>query len=198
MSEPSAIRLPLACEALYLRDFMAPDDAWSLFHLLREDYDVEPGTLTLADGSEWREETGKLMFVEPRLADPSVFPAEHGRRAPWPTAIEALSRRVGAVTGCDHPVCVAIYYPDGRAGVDYHSDPPAFGDTRAIASISLGCERRFGIRDLEGQAEDYVMRLAHGSLLTMGPGFQDRYAHAILLEETCTEPRINLTFRCFG
>ena len=107
-------------------------------------------------------------------------------------------RRVGAVTGCDHPVCVAIYYPDGRAGVDYHSDPPAFGDTRAIASISLGCERRFGIRDLEGQAEDYVMRLAHGSLLTMGPGFQDRYAHAILLEETCTEPRINLTFRCFG
>jgi hypothetical protein len=32
----------------------------------------------------------------------------------------------------------------------------------------------------------------------MGERFQDRYEHALLADDHCTRPRLNLTFRRFG
>ena len=81
--------------------------------------------------------------------------------------------------------------------MDYHRDVSAFGDTSHIASISLGAERMFSLRELEtGEVCD--VHLAHGSLIYMGPGCQERYEHAVPADPGCGEARVNLTFRLFG
>lgn len=191
-------RLPLACEAYYQPEFLAAADAWTLFREIHDQYDIEPRELTLADGSFWQEAQGKLMFVAPRLVDPEVFPPEHGRRVAWTSSIEALGRDAAELTGTSYEVCVAIYYPSGETGMGFHYDPDAFGDTSSIASVSLGAERCFQVRSRETGDVALEMTLAHGSLVTMGQGFQDLYEHGIAIDETCRDPRINLTFRQFG
>ena len=193
-----ATALPEAVPAFYLPDFLAPEESKSLFDEIRAGYNIEPRTMTMADGSEWQQTTGKLMFVAPRLTDETLFPASHGRRVVWPASIEKIMQRAAAITGGTFEVCVAIYYLDGQAGVDFHADLPAFGDTSSIASVSLGAERVLTLRDQRDPSRQIPIKLAPGSLLHMGRGFQSRYEHALLPDPHCEEPRINLTFRIFG
>jgi alkylated DNA repair dioxygenase AlkB len=198
MSEARNTGLPPAADAAYHPGFLDGAAAWALFRELAEGYDLSPRTISLADGGEWREEIAKLMLVEPRLVDPAVFPAEHGRRTAWPASIEGLMKRTAAVSGVEYQVCVAICYPDGSAAMGFHADPEAFGDTDSIASVSLGAERLFAIRSREAPSRTWRLRLGHGSLFVMGAGFQEAYEHALLPEPGCGSPRINLTFRRFG
>ena len=190
--------LPLECESFYLPGFLTDDESQALFAELCDNYDLQPGTITLADGTEWQQTCGKLMFVEPRLIDPTLFPLAHGRRVAWPKTVEAVMERAAAITGTTYQVCVGIYYPDGKSGVDFHADPPAFGDTSSIASISLGAQRRLTLREQADHAKSIDILLERGSLLFMGERFQDRYEHALLADDHCTRPRLNLTFRRFG
>jgi len=94
-------------------------------------------------------------------------------------------------------VARCAYYANGSEGMDFHSDQPAYGDTSAIASLSLGVEREFVFRDIRS-GELYCLRLQPGSLLFMGQGCQEKYEHALAKDETCATPRLNLTFRKFG
>ena len=193
-----ATPLPLEASAYYLPAFLSADEGRALFEELDSGYDLQPRSITMADGESWREETGKLMFVAPRLTDTELFPAAHGRRVAWPDSIEKIMRRAAALTGRTYEVCVGIYYPDGRAGIDFHTDLPAFGDTTSIASVSLGAARVLTLRDRRDPALRLPVPLAPGSLLHMGDDFQARYEHALLPDPHCHEPRINLTFRVFG
>jgi alkylated DNA repair dioxygenase AlkB len=198
VSDPRETGLPPLGEAAYFPGFLDEAEAWALFRELAEGYDLSPRTITLADGTAWREAIGKLMFVEPRLVDPAVFPEEHGRRVAWPASVEQLMRRVAAEAGTEYQVCVGIHYPDGGVAMGYHADPAAFGDTDSIASVSLGAERCFAIRSRAEPSREWRLRLGHGSLFLMGAGFQAAYEHALLPEPECEAPRINLTFRRFG
>ncbi len=103
-------------------------------------------------------------------------------------------------------------YRDGRDYMGWHSDDEA-GVCGGIASVSLGRERRFTIREKPqiglaqadakpGPISSIV--LAHGSLLFMPRGFQQRYLHALpkapplalasrASGQACE--RLNLTFR---
>ena len=80
----------------------------------------------------------------------------------------------------------------------YHSDPSAYGNTDCIASVSLGAEREFLLRDQENPDETYSYLLENGSLIIMGEHCQEHYEHAVPPDPTCHAPRINLTFRKFG
>ena len=65
----------------------------------------------------------------------------------------------------------------------------------AIASLSLGAERKFQMRQKpKGAICD--LWLSHGSLLVMQPGFQEGWLHQLPKTKN-TEVRINLTFRPF-
>lgn len=192
------MRLPLSCEASYLPGFLSEEESWALFHEIYDNYDISPAAITTQNGTECPQEVGKLMFVEPRLTDPELFPLAHGRRVPWPRLLEDVMKRAAGITGTTYEVCVCIHYPDGNAGVAFHSDFPAFGDTSSIASVSLGAERRLALREKNDWSNEHVVQLGHGSLLFMGRHCQDRYEHALLMDEECKDPRINLTFRMFG
>eukprot|EP00929_Paragymnodinium_shiwhaense_P051780 TRINITY_DN26002_c0_g1_i1.p1 TRINITY_DN26002_c0_g1~~TRINITY_DN26002_c0_g1_i1.p1 ORF type:complete len:338 (+),score=57.33 TRINITY_DN26002_c0_g1_i1:142-1155(+) len=94
-------------------------------------------------------------------------------------------------------------YPDGRASIRWHGDDErCYGpaDSILIASVSLGAERLFELRPkpTKGQQPSERQRqlmLRSGSLLVMAGATQAHWQHAILADDTCEGPRINLTFR---
>ena len=95
-------------------------------------------------------------------------------------------------------VARCIYYKDGSEGADFPGDLPAFGPTSAVASLSLGAEREFVFRSTSDAARRFSIHLSPGSLLFVGEGCQEIYEHALLRNERCDKPRLNLTFRKYG
>lgn len=91
--------------------------------------------------------------------------------------------------------CLANLYHSGEEGMSWHSD-----DERelkrhgAIASLSLGADRRFSFRH-KVTKEKVDVQLKHGSLLIMTGVTQDHWKHQLPKSRKVTDPRINLTFR---
>ena len=84
-------------------------------------------------------------------------------------------------------------YRDGNDSVGLHADAePEMGPV--IASLSLGAERVFRLKDQNG-AVAFSERLPGGSLLIMAGGTQKSVKHEAPKEPRVTQPRINLTFR---
>lgn len=79
----------------------------------------------------------------------------------------------------------------------WHSDDEkALGKETAIASVSLGAERKFALRH-KGKRNDgpISVRLEDGSLLLMEGATQTFWQHSVPKTAKITTPRINLTFR---
>ena len=190
--------LGLNCTASYHAGYMPAPQADALFDLLRADPALTAPYVMQAAGTEHRVAFGKAIFLEPDLHAAATFPtAECSNQSTWPAPLGALAARLAADLGQNFQVCVAIHYATGTVDMGYHRDVSAFGDTSHIASISLGAERVFSLREIEtGQRCD--LPLAHGSLIYMGPGCQQRYEHAVPADPECDAPRVNLTFRLFG
>jgi alkylated DNA repair dioxygenase AlkB len=87
------------------------------------------------------------------------------------------------------------YYRDGRDSISWHSDDEKFlGPEPTIASISLGGERRFLLRNKETR-EKQEFQLGHGDLLVMHGRCQADWEHHVPKTAKAVDPRINLTFR---
>jgi len=63
-----------------------------------------------------------------------------------------------------------------------------------IASVSLGTERLFRLKSLNGLVV-FAERLPPGSLLIMAGQTQKNFKHEVPKEPGVKQPRINLTFR---
>ncbi|MFN3196019.1 MAG: alpha-ketoglutarate-dependent dioxygenase AlkB family protein [Chlorobiota bacterium] len=88
------------------------------------------------------------------------------------------------------------FYRDGNDSMGWHSDDEKeLGVNPAIASVSLGGERRFLIRERKDHKNKREITLKNGSLLIMKSGFQSRYQHSIPKTRKKVGERINLTFR---
>ena len=84
-------------------------------------------------------------------------------------------------------------YRHGNDSVGVHADAePEMGPV--IASLSLGAERVFRLKDKNG-AVAFSERLPGGSLLIMAGKTQQNFKHEVPKEPRVTQPRINLTFR---
>jgi alkylated DNA repair dioxygenase AlkB len=64
----------------------------------------------------------------------------------------------------------------------------------AIASVSLGAERRFAFKH-RADKETVSLTLEHGSLLVMRGETQQHWLHRLPPTRKVHTPRINLTFR---
>ncbi|PCK31188.1 alpha-ketoglutarate-dependent dioxygenase AlkB [Pseudoalteromonas piscicida] len=193
------MKLPLQCEAQYIQAFLSDKDEQTLFDWLNRHCDLDkPEAITLANGEQVEILPWKMMFVEPRLIDPDIFPQCHGRRQAWPPVIESIQQQLQQKSGIEFDVCVCIYYPNGEEYMDFHSDLPAFGPTDVIASLSIGAERTFQIRREQNHEEQLTLTLESGSLLIMGKGFQALYQHAVPRAPETLSARFNLTFRQFN
>lgn len=85
-------------------------------------------------------------------------------------------------------------YRDGNDSVGLHADAePEMGPI--IASLSLGAERRFRLRERRTGSIVFSEPLPHGSLLVMAGNTQKDFRHDVPKEPAVAAPRINLTFR---
>lgn len=84
-------------------------------------------------------------------------------------------------------------YRDGEDYCSKHSDDEdLFGANPTIASLSFGATRDFQIFQQNQLLDTYA--LEDNDLLIMGPGFQEKYMHAVP-KSKATSWRLNLTFR---
>jgi alkylated DNA repair dioxygenase AlkB len=193
------MKLDLNCNADYVGSFMTKAECNELYDdLLTYETLTTPFTLKLANGEQYQENYGKMMFIDRILFEEQRLPESiWGPTQIWSNKMTLIKNRVESYTGYQFETCVCIYYPNGNSGVDYHSDPVAFGDTTNIASVSIGAERIFHLREKETMKVNELL-LENGSLLIMGEGCQERYEHALPLNSIYKKARINLTFRKYG
>jgi alkylated DNA repair dioxygenase AlkB len=115
---------------------------------------------------------------------------------PWIEPVTQLKRAVEEHSGQTFNSVLLNYYRNGRDAMGWHSDDePELGLQPVIASISLGGERRFLLRQKRKGARSFGLSLAHGSLLLMHGDLQQRFQHALPRTLKSVDARINLTFR---
>jgi alkylated DNA repair dioxygenase AlkB len=155
----------------------------------------------------WRQEhlriAGKLRAI-PRLQcwmGDSV--SEYGYSGvrltpcPWHETVRTIHDRVADLSATTFNSVLINFYRDGQDSVAWHADDEAeLGDTPVIASVSLGAERIFELKQkYQTPAKKYKLSLRHGSLLIMGGTMQQHWLHQLPKEKGLLEARINLTFR---
>lgn len=114
---------------------------------------------------------------------------------PWTGDLIKIKSKVESLCGETFNTCLLNLYHDGTEGMGWHTD--AEKDLRknaAIASLSLGAERRFQFRHKEDK-DIISVKLEHGSLLLMKDPTQSHWKHRLPPMAKVKQPRINLTFR---
>ena len=115
---------------------------------------------------------------------------------PWTDELNQLRRLIQEQTDYRFNSVLANLYRDGQDSVGWHSDnEPELGTSPAIASLTLGAERRFCLRHKTHKEQVHQIQLAHGSLLLMAGETQQHWLHSLPKTKRPTKPRINLSFR---
>lgn len=160
---------------------------------------------SLIADSDWRQEEiivyGK-PYRQPRL---TAWYGEQGysysgiRLEPraWTPCLQAIRRRVEALTGQAFNSVLLNYYRDHNDKMGMHSDDEKeLGPQPAIASLSLGEARRFLLRHkTRKDLQTIKLLLPSASLLLMLGDTQRYWRHGINAERHPCGARVNLTFR---
>ena len=113
----------------------------------------------------------------------------------WTAELLELKSTVESLTAKKYNSCLLNLYHDGDEGMAWHSDDEkTLEPDGAIASLSLGAERKFSFRHQKTR-QVVSIQLEAGSLLVMHGVTQDHWHHALPKTKKVTRPRINLTFR---
>lgn len=92
--------------------------------------------------------------------------------------------------------CHANLYKDGSQYIGWHSDKEGdMVENSIIASVSIGQERDFQIRNNKKGSKIETIRLKSGSFVLMGGVMQKNYKHCVPKRKKQNGKRYNLTFR---
>ncbi|SMG43059.1 alpha-ketoglutarate-dependent dioxygenase AlkB family protein [Sphingobacterium psychroaquaticum] len=160
---------------------------------------------TLLENLAWKNDEavifGKHLYTKRKVAWYGDVPFEYSysgilkRALLWDKTLLEIKAVVEKETGERYNSCLCNLYHDGSEGMAWHSD--AEKDLKkhgAIASLTLGAERKFGFKHKQSK-ETVYFNLAHGSLLVMKDQTQDYWLHRLPPTTKPHGPRINLTFR---
>ena len=185
-------------EIYYDKNFLSPEEATTLFNVLRTK-------------CAWERRRASFNYAVPRdeayYGDPGtnyIYSRREYKPLAWIPELLSLKTRVEEATpgaaysnsglprlGYNAVLC--NLYRNGSDSVGLHADAePEMGPV--VASVSLGAERLFRLKGPNG-AVAFAERLPHGSLLIMAGKTQKNFRHEVPKEPTITDPRINLTFR---
>jgi alkylated DNA repair dioxygenase AlkB len=185
-------------EIYYDKNFLSPEEATTLFNVLRTK-------------CAWERRRSSFQHAVPRdeayYGDPGtnyIYSRREYKPLPWIPELLSLKTRVEGATpeaaysnsslprlGYNAVLC--NLYRNGNDSVGLHADAePEMGPV--IASVSLGAERLFRLKRQNG-AVAFAERLPHGSLVIMGGKTQKNFKHEVPKEPEVVQPRINLTFR---
>jgi len=113
----------------------------------------------------------------------------------WTTELLALKRIVEKESGETYNSCLLNLYHSGDEGMAYHTDAEKMlKKNGAIASLSLGAERKFSFKH-KAHKQRVDVFLERGSLLVMKEDTQTHWLHRLPPTKKVNTPRINLTFR---
>jgi alkylated DNA repair dioxygenase AlkB len=113
----------------------------------------------------------------------------------WTPELLELKAVVERISGRHFNSCLLNLYHSGEEGMAWHGDDEkTLEPNGAIASLSLGAERRFSFRHRETR-ETISIQLEPGSLLVMHGPTQTHWMHALPKSKKVLQQRINLTFR---
>ena len=113
----------------------------------------------------------------------------------WTKELLELKAIVEKESGETYNSCLLNLYHSGDEGMGYHSDgEKMLKKNGAIASLSLGAERKFSFKHRESKQRIDVL-LERGSLLVMKTTTQTHWLHRLPPTKKVNAPRINLTFR---
>ena len=114
---------------------------------------------------------------------------------PWTSELSQLKSLVEQQSGASFNACLLNLYHHGGEGMGWHSDDEkSLVKNAAIASLSLGAERKFSFKHKQTKQSVSIV-LESGSLLVMKEDTQTHWLHALPKTKKVSQPRINLTFR---
>ena len=154
---------------------------------------------------EWKNDQafiyGKLIITKRKVAwygdtDFEYTYSKTTKRAlPWTPELVELKKMIEDKTGEKFNSCLLNLYHNGDEGMAWHSDAEkVLKKNGAIASLSLGAERKFTFKHKETK-ETISLILENGSLLVMKGSTQTYWLHRLPPTKLISTPRINLTFR---
>ena len=160
---------------------------------------------TLLETIEWKNDEavifGKKILTKRKVAwygDENfeyTYSNSTKKAIPWTKQLLQLKKMAEEKTGEKFNSCLLNLYHDGSEGMAYHSDSEKdLKKDGAIASLSLGAERKFSFKHKETK-EKVELILEHGSLLVMKDETQSFWLHRLPPTKKVFTPRINLTFR---
>lgn len=160
---------------------------------------------TLTEQIAWQQRTITLFgktHLQPRLVawygDPGIryrYSGQTMEPEPWLPLLTTIRERCIERVGTAFNSVLCNLYRDGQDAMGWHADnEPELGPTPVIASISLGCVRRFDLRHRQSRVTHQLL-LPSGSLLVMAGTTQQHWVHQIARTRKIDSPRINLTFR---
>ena len=160
---------------------------------------------TLLNSIEWKNDEaiifGKQIFTKRKVAwyAESSFDYSYSNSTKkalfFTKELLELKELVEKETNETYNSCLLNLYHDGSEGMAWHSDGERdLKEQGAIASLSLGAERKFGFKHKETKETVYKV-LEHGSLLVMKDETQTYWLHRLPPTKKIHRPRINLTFR---
>ncbi|MDB6119674.1 MAG: DNA-N1-methyladenine dioxygenase [Verrucomicrobiaceae bacterium] len=113
----------------------------------------------------------------------------------WTPELRELKSLVERLSKATFNSCLLNLYHHGDEGMGWHSDDEkSLVQNAAIASLSLGAERKFCFKHKQTQDKASVI-LENGSLLVMKGTTQSHWLHSLPKSKKILQPRINLTFR---
>lgn len=113
----------------------------------------------------------------------------------WTAELLQLKKIIEDKTGETYNSCLLNLYHSGDEGMGWHSDgEKELKRNGAIASVSLGAERKFAFKHKETK-EVVSQVLAHGSILVMKDQTQSHWLHRLPPTTRVSTARVNLTFR---
>jgi alkylated DNA repair dioxygenase AlkB len=198
-SSMETIQIPGA-EIYYEKNFLSPEEATTLFNVLRRK-------------CAWERRRSSFKYAVPRdeayYGDPGtnyVYSRREYKPLAWIPELLSLKTRIEHATpgvaysnagfprlGYNAVLC--NLYRNGMDSVGLHADADAEPEMGpVIASVSLGAERLFRLKGQNG-AVVFAERLPQGSLLIMAGKTQKNFKHEVPKEPNVAQPRINLTFR---
>jgi alkylated DNA repair dioxygenase AlkB len=185
-------------EIYYDRTFLTPEEATALFN-------------ALGGKCAWERRKSSFKYAVPRdeayYGDPGTnytYSRREYKPLTWIPELLSVKTRVEDATpeaayanlslpklGYNAVLC--NLYRNGSDSVGLHADAePEMGPV--IASVSLGAERLFRLKKLNGSVV-FAEWLPHGSLFIMAGQTQKNFKHEVPKEPEVEQPRINLTFR---
>lgn len=184
--------LPFDGTVLYYGRILSPEQAHYYYRLL-------------TDAIDWKNDEaivyGKKIITRRKVAwyGDLAFRYSYSNTTkyaqPWIPELLELKRIVEKESKESYNSCLLNLYHNGTEGMAWHSDAETdLKKNGAIASLSLGAERKFALRH-KGTGKKVEVMLCHGSLLIMKDTTQTHWLHCLPVSGRVKTPRISLTFR---